>query len=299
MNACPGWGTSGGVGARGVSDDIPVALSRFGSARALDLGYPRGVAQADLPLAASYAEWAVAPAAREQLACVWAAQLDARGEGHVQRIIPDGCIDLLFSEGQLSIAGPDTESVELEVVPNRAIVGVRFRAGQAPAVLGVPASELLDQRLDAREVLGSRISALSDALSSAASQRAAAALLEQAVAGWLREAAPADPLVARAIVGLEAPRADWSVTTLAEELGVSERQLRRRFLHAVGYGPKLLERVLRLRRFIRAASSSQAGGLAALAAEAGYADQPHLTRECRDLTALTPAQLLGYPVTAG
>jgi AraC-like DNA-binding protein len=122
--------------------------------------------------------------------------------------------------------------------------------------------------------------------------------LEQAVTGWLGDALPSDILVARAISELKAPCADWSVASLAAELGVSERQLRRRFLHAVGYGPKLLERVLRLRRFIQAAACLRANSLAALAADAGYADQPHLTRECRDLTALTPAQLLGYPVTA-
>src|SRR5206468_1818454 len=115
--------------------------------------------------AASYTEWAVSLALRERLACVWSAQLGAQGERHVQRIIPDGCIDLLFTEGELIIAGPDTQSVELEVVPNRSFVGLRFHAGQAPAVLHVPASELRDLRLSAQEVLGARCSKLSDALS--------------------------------------------------------------------------------------------------------------------------------------
>ncbi|HKO48847.1 MAG TPA: AraC family transcriptional regulator [Polyangiaceae bacterium] len=263
------------------------------------MGRAEAPPQAAPLLAASYVEWSVEPALRGALSCTWAAQLGAHGECHVQRIIPDGCIDLLFCEGELVIAGPDTESVELEVVPNRSIAGLRFRAGQAPAVLGLPASQLLDQRLCARDVIGLRAEALTDALSAAATPRVATAVMEHAVARWLREGAPADALVARAIGQLKAPCADWSVATLAADLGVSERQLRRRFLHAVGYGPKLLERVLRLRRFIRAAAAySPANGLAALAAESGYADQPHLTRECRDLTALTPAQLLGYPVTA-
>ncbi|HEY3256189.1 MAG TPA: DUF6597 domain-containing transcriptional factor [Polyangiaceae bacterium] len=251
-----------------------------------------------MPHAASYTEWPVEPALGESLACAWAAQFGAHGERHVQRVIPDGCIDLLFSEGELIIAGPDTESVELPMVPNRSFVGVRFHAGRAPAVLGVPASELLDLRVSASVVLGTRATALSEGLAAAATPRAAALLLERAVAGWLRERAPADALVARAIAELQTPRADFTVAALAGQLGVSERQLRRRFLHSVGYGPKLLERVLRLRRFIQAASASRAHGLAALAAEAGYADQPHLTRECRELTALTPTQLLGYPLTA-
>ena len=253
---------------------------------------------AEPPSAASYDEWSVAPALRESVACVWAAQIGAAGERHVQRVIPDGCIDLVFCEGELIVAGPDTESVELEVAPNRSFVGLRFRAGGAPAVLGMPASELLDQRIDASEMLGARAHALSERLASATSLRVAAAVLEETVTRWLHDAEPSDALVGRAILELQTPRTEWTVATLAAQLGVSERQLRRRFLSAVGYGPKLFERVARLRRFIHAASSPHSGGLAALAAEAGYADQPHLTRECRELTALTPSQLLGYPVTA-
>ena len=42
-------------------------------------------------------------------------------------------------------------------------------------------------------------------------------------------------------------------TRSAHELGVSERQLRRRFAEAVGYGPKTLARVLRFQRFLDAA----------------------------------------------
>ncbi|HYP77796.1 MAG TPA: AraC family transcriptional regulator [Polyangiaceae bacterium] len=247
---------------------------------------------------ASYTEWPAAPVLCERLACLWAAHMGEYGEPHVRRIIPDGCIDLIFSDGDLIIAGPDTESVELHAVPNRSFVGVRFRSGQASSVLGLPASELLDLRISAQEVLGDRVSPVLDRLAAAANPRAAATILEQAIVDWSRDRAPADALVARAVTLIDAPRADWSIASLANELGLSERQLRRRFQHAVGYGPKLLERVLRLRRFIHAASLPRSTSLAELAAEAGYADQPHLTRECRDLTALTPTQLLGYPVTA-
>ena len=66
---------------------------------------------------------------------------------------------------------------------------------------------------------------------------------------------------------------------------------RRRFLAAVGYGPKMLERVLRLRRFL-AGGLGGSDGLARAAVEAGYADQAHLSRECRALTGLTPGELL-------
>ena len=74
------------------------------------------------------------------------------------------------------------------------------------------------------------------------------------------------------------------------------RQLRRRCHAAVGYGPKTLQRVLRFRRFVSRIDAGLPSGqaahdLAALAVQVGYADQAHLTRECRALAGLTPAAL--------
>ena len=65
---------------------------------------------------------------------------------------------------------------------------------------------------------------------------------------------------------------------LGAALGVSERQLRRRFADAVGYGPKTLARVLRFQRFL-ALGRRPAATWRAWRCGAGYADQAHLTRE--------------------
>jgi transcriptional regulator GlxA family with amidase domain len=82
------------------------------------------------------------------------------------------------------------------------------------------------------------------------------------------------------------------VTATSREVALTDRHLRRRFHDAVGYGPKTLQRVLRLRRFLALAESTASADLARVALEAGYADQPHLTRECAELTGLPPAALL-------
>jgi len=81
------------------------------------------------------------------------------------------------------------------------------------------------------------------------------------------------------------------VRTVARELFISDRQLRRRFHTAVGYGPKTLARVLRFRRFVDAIDDGRAD-LAALAFDIGYADQAHLTREATRLAGLPPAALV-------
>jgi transcriptional regulator GlxA family with amidase domain len=99
---------------------------------------------------------------------------------------------------------------------------------------------------------------------------------------------PIDALAPAAAVAMGAPGA--RVDALGATLGVSERQLRRRFAEAVGYGPKTLARVLRFQRFLALAGTSD--DLARLALSAGYADQAHLTRETRRLAARTPRELL-------
>jgi AraC-like DNA-binding protein len=84
------------------------------------------------------------------------------------------------------------------------------------------------------------------------------------------------------------------VRSLSSALGTSERQLLRRFDSAVGYGPKTLDRILRFQRFVARAPLAARGeeGLARIAAEVGYADQAHLSRECVRLSGLTPARLV-------
>ena len=62
----------------------------------------------------------------------------------------------------------------------------------------------------------------------------------------------------------------------------------RRVLAAVGYGPKMLVRVARLRRLV----SLRDGSLASRALEAGYASQAHMSDEVRSLTGLTPVRFL-------
>jgi AraC-like DNA-binding protein len=113
------------------------------------------------------------------------------------------------------------------------------------------------------------------------------------LADWLLErsryARSPDPLVQEAVTRLRRPGA--AVAPLADQLGVSERQLRRRVAAAVGYGPKLLTRVLRLQR---ALAHARAGDeLARAALEAGYADQAHFSSDCRALAGASPGTLLG------
>jgi AraC-like DNA-binding protein len=236
-------------------------------------------------LTPQYAEWQPPASLRGPVACLWASFTPDQPQD-AGLVLPDGCTDLIWQEGAgASVAGPDTGPVSTEPVPGAVIVGVRFRPAAGGQVLGLPLNELRDQRVPLEDVLAGAAAWLTAALTPA---EAAAGILR--LTGQLVASGTADPAMARAASLLRDPAA--RTEDIAGQLGLSERQLRRRSQAAAGYGPKTLQRVLRFQRFVRLLDASPAlPGLAAAAVLAGYADQPHLTRECRALSGHTPAAL--------
>ena len=240
-----------------------------------------------------YLEWRPVEALAGHVACTWAGRLADDGTPFTDSVLPDGCVDLVWDGARLFVAGPDTGPVPLTREPGASFAGIRFRPGLAPTFLGVPAADLLDRRVDAADVLGGDLPALVERLHGAGSLRQAARVLERALLDRLPGTSPPDHLVG-AVVATLRRSSEPSVASLADAMGVSQRQLHRRCTAAVGYGPKTLDRVLRFRRFLDLARShpGAVGGLAGLAAAAGYADQAHLSRECARLAGTTPSRLV-------
>ncbi|WP_051187014.1 helix-turn-helix transcriptional regulator [Nocardia tenerifensis] len=211
-------------------------------------------------------------------------------------VLPDGCMDLLWVGGRLVVAGPDTRAFRPVAVPGTRYAGIRFFPGTAPALLGVPADELRDQRIDLADVwsagtvrrLNERLAATDDPV----------AELERVALRRAAEVAPPDPVLRRVVAALNA---GWSVGATAEAAGLNARLLHRRSLAAFGYGPKTLARVLRLQRALALARAGVS--FADTAAATGFADQAHLAREVRDLAGMPLGQLitgrgLGSPAEA-
>ena len=242
-----------------------------------------------------YRERAAVDALRRHVACVWTQRIEPGQRPMIHRIVPDGCIDIVWLDGFLHVAGPDTGPVLAPISAGSLVVGIRFRPGLGPTMLGLPASELLDGRTALRHLWGGASGRLAEQLDASSDPGAAMAVLERELLERLPDAAPVDRLVEGVVAELRAAPASPVVSGLAAALGSSERQLHRRCLDAFGYGPKMLDRVLRFQRFLglaRAALPRGEAGLARLAADAGYADQAHLARECRALGGLTPTEML-------
>lgn len=212
--------------------------------------------------------------------CRWTSAAPAAPE--TVDVLPDGCMDLVWSGAELFVAGPDTAPHPYRRAAGLAATGLRFHPGVLPALLGVPAAALRDARVPL------------DALHPALARPAAAALGDGAHAPTaliaLADALPGRPPVpaVRAVAARLARGAPAAAT--ADALGWTPRTLHRHCLAAFGYGPATLRRVLRFRRALALLHAGVAP--ADTAARAGYADQPHLSREVRALGGVPPGQLV-------
>jgi len=232
------------------------------------------------------------PALGSHFARVWSHAVP-QGASGLSAIVPDGCADLIWFGGRLYIAGPDRQAKIEHVPPGADVIGLRFRPGAAAGWLGTNAADLVDARLLLDDVWGPAAARLAAWIGEADGMEEAMRRLEHGLAERAPQAGPPDDL-ARAIFTRIGSRRDFSqpvMAMLGDAFGLSERSVRRRCMEAFGYGPKTLDGILRFQRFLRLAARAGNVGIADLAADAGYADQPHLTRDARRLAGLTPAAL--------
>jgi AraC-like DNA-binding protein len=201
--------------------------------------------------------------------------------GGATRVLPDGCLDIIWGDGAVYVAGPDTVAEIYAAPPGSRCFALRFAVGTGPAVLGVPADELTDRAVPLDDLWpAAEVRRLAEAPDPMAALEAAA---------QRRWHDPDRAMVALAV----GARAGRPVGAIAAELDLSPRHLQRRCRTSFGYGPKMLARVLRLQRAVRLARSGSP--FADVSATSGYADQAHLSRDVKALAGVP----LGALITAG
>lgn len=229
----------------------------------------------------TYRESPAPPHLRAEVECVWAAGVAPGMPAQLQDVLPDGCMDLVWNGSELLVAGPDTAPHQVRREPGVASAGLRFAPGRLPALLGVPAAVVRDQRVPLAE--------LHPALARSATARLELGVRPAVVLADLATTLPGVPAAAALRAAAAYLGSGASAAATAQRLGWTTRTMHRRCLDAFGYGPAVLRRVLRFRRAL--ALLYDGVPPAEAAALAGYADQPHLSREVRTLAAASPAQL--------
>lgn len=213
----------------------------------------------------------------------------------------DGRVDVLSNADPTKPAGSFTAAVGgLHDGPARIAQGdpqtglqLRLTWRGARALLGVPAGALAGDTVDLADLLSGPARALQDRLASACGWTQRFDLLDAELTGWLRRGRGERgvlPEVGYAWDRLAETGGNLRIEELAREVGWSRRYLAERFRTETGLAPKAAARVIRFEAACDRLLGPDRPALADVAAEAGYVDQAHLSRDFRDLA--------GIPATA-
>jgi AraC-like DNA-binding protein len=209
-----------------------------------------------------------------------------RADSAAWTVVPDGSPHLmtrLMDDGEtgwprVRLVGARTRAVTISHAGRRATIGVRLRPGSLPLLTGIAATELTDRWVFWSDVRPD--ANLEDA--PGRSPEAIAAALVRAV----RRAGGASAHAGIFAAGLAAS----TVSALSTSAAMSPRSLHARALREIGMSPKRYLRIVRLHRALRLARRQPWTPWADVAIAAGFADQSHFTRECRELLGATPTE---------
>lgn len=193
--------------------------------------------------------------------------------------MPDVCCDLVWKREKLILSGPLSRG-QPDTSTGEPIQLMNVDPLVARAWLGVPLEHLTDHSVPLEDVAPEMAGMLCEAFFSGAAAK------------LVRPVGPPPPDHCRVAVAAAALRAGRSVRDAARRTELSVRQLERLFRDAYGLSPVRYRRILRLRRSVAALRKGET--LAGAATLAGFADQPHFSREALDLMGHSPAALLSH-----
>ncbi len=255
-----------------------------------------------------YFELAPSLPLRPFVSCLWI--LDGPGDPGAgdQLVFPDGRAELivhygdcfsLVGEGGAArqprgfLVGQMERAIRLRESSRVGTIGARLRPAGLAAVARSPATDFTGSFVEVSDLAGGWGRRLVDAVNTAQSAAERIAAMEAFLMSRVRGQAPPDARVCAAVELLRRSGGSMRIEHVAGAVALSPRHLRRRFLDAVGVGPKQFARVVRFQRALRSLEGRVP--LSEVALSSGYFDQAHLTREFREIAGLTPSRFAQDP----
>lgn len=254
----------------------------------------RSQAQDDKPLI--YTEYSVPCEIADVVQCGWSfvARADLVG-AYAHHVLPDGCISLVYRVGvpplggMLILSGPRVRELRVDVYARNQFWGIRFWPDTGAALLGLDPVVLREHSVPLIAHAPPLAEELTSALNRCSSLEAALQVFHGFAASRRGHCLPLDEAVREAIIAIHSADGAEPIATIAAEVGLSPRQFQRRFRARVGLTPKEYARIRRMRTALFNALQGESKDWASVAANSGYSDQAHLSRDAAALTGLTPA----------
>jgi AraC-like DNA-binding protein len=259
-----------------------------------------------------FREYPIHPALAPFVKCIWSLESDQPiHDAPRERILPDSCVELVFhfadpfrshfSNGESALqprsflVGQMKRFLEIEPAGRMGLIAVRFHARGAYRFLPQPLSAIANEIVDLREIWKQCADEWTERIALARGIEERVRIIVEVLIESLHRNGQQDCVVDRCLHLIETQGGQLSVAELASAIGVSNRQLTRRFENGVGVSPKEFSRVKRFLRSLRHLKSRKQRTLTETALECGYFDQAHFNHEFRQFAGMTPGEFSDYP----
>ncbi len=236
--------------------------------------------------------------------CIWTLEEEKNSSPVRQRIVPDGCMEMIFHYGDLYrqyfedgtsiiqprsfIFGQITKFIEIAPTGVSGVVAARFLPDGLMPFLNIPVSALENRAVDLADIFGEKGKQLESTVITATNNQQRIELISSFLLSLLADPKTIDTITKTCVEVILASQGQLNVIELADKMNTNRRNLERKFTAAIGMSPKQLSRAVRLQATLKMLEQKKFGSLTSLAYENGYYDQAHFIKDFKEFTGISP-----------
>lgn len=236
--------------------------------------------------------------------CFWTMEAAHTDEPVKQRIVPDGCMEMIFHyadgyrqyfedgssilQPQSFVFGQITNYIEVAPTGVTGIVAARFLPEGLTPFLDMPVTALANNAVSIGDVFGEKGILLEQAVMAAADNQQRIKLIEAFLLSLLAQPQTIDAITKACVEAIMQSQGQLDVVELADKVKVNRRNMERKFTAAIGMSPKQLSRAVRLQATLKMLEQKKFTSLTSLAYENGYYDQSHFIKDFKEFTGMSP-----------
>ena len=236
--------------------------------------------------------------------CFWTLEDEAHATIVPQRVVPDGCMEMIIHYGDLYrqfledgttviqprsfIFGQITNYIEIAPTGKSGIAAARFLPEGLAPFLNIPVASLENKAVELTHLFGEKAKLLELKVISSTDNNERIQCIEQFLLDQLGQPHRIDNITKSCVDAIVHSHGQLGMIELADKVNSHRRRIERKFSAAVGMSPKQLSRVVRLQATMKMLEQKNFDNLTALALENGYYDQAHFIKDFRDFTGMSP-----------
>jgi AraC-like DNA-binding protein len=238
--------------------------------------------------------------------CHWYLEAPVEIRPEKQRIVPDGCIEMIFHCGDLYkqyfedgshiiqprcfVFGQITHFLEIEPTGHTEIFATRFHPeGFAPFVT-IPVIDLENKATSLNDVFGKDGIQLENEILNASTNEDRVKIIESFLMKILITPRFIDRVTKSCVAIILQLNGQLTVDELSDQTNIHRRKLERKFSSIIGLSPKQLSKIIRIQSTLKMLANNQVTSLTSAAYEGNYFDQAHFIKDFKEFTGMSPKQ---------